>query len=167
MPRIACFRTSTGTPMPRATAMTMTIGRAGDATVTPTMTIGPVGALTSAPSAAIRAIPGKAAAGEAGAAAEVGAAAGAAAAAGSLRPPTQDFPRQHHAHHLDRPFSDHEAARIAPHVGDRHLGGEPHAAVDLHATVGHPEAELGAHDLGHVALVPGGDAGIGARGELI
>src|SRR5215813_8959214 len=105
MPRIACSRTST--PMPRATAMTMTIGRAGDATATPTMTTGPVGALTSAPSAAIRAIPGKAAAGEAGAG-EVGADGAAAAAAGSLRPPAQDLPRQHHAHHLDRPFGDHE-----------------------------------------------------------
>jgi hypothetical protein len=49
----------------------------------------------------------------------------------------------------------------------RHFGREPHAAVNLQAAVGDAKAELGARDLGHIAFVPGGNAGVGARGELI
>jgi hypothetical protein len=39
--------------------------------------------------------------------------------------------------------------------------------VNLHAAVGDTEAKLGAGDLCHIAFVPGGDAGIGPRRELI
>jgi len=39
--------------------------------------------------------------------------------------------------------------------------------VNLHAAVGHTEAQLGADDLCHIAFVPGGNAGIGSRGKLI
>ena len=58
--------------------------------------------------------------------------------------------------------------RASRHIlRDRHFGREPHAAVDLHAAVGDAEAQLGAGDLCHIAFVPRGNAGIGARGELI
>src|SRR5438034_2177413 len=57
------------------------------------------------------------------------------------------------AHHLDRAAGDHEAARPAPQPLDRHLGGKPHRAVELHAAVRRLEGELGAEDLDHVGLV--------------
>jgi hypothetical protein len=51
----------------------------------------------------------------------------------------------------------------APHLGDRHFQRQAHRAVDLHAAVGDAEAELGAGDLGHEALVPRERAGVGAQ----
>src|SRR6516165_8654856 len=79
----------------------------------------------------------------------------------------QNLSRQHPAHDLDRPFGDHEAAGIAPHLRDRQLGGKSHAAMDLHAAVGNPKAELSAGDFRHIAFMPCGNARIRARGQLI
>ena len=35
--------------------------------------------------------------------------------------PAEDFARQHHAHDLHRSLGNHEAARVAPHLRDRHF----------------------------------------------
>src|SRR3954470_10740519 len=79
----------------------------------------------------------------------------------------EDFAGERRADDFGRSAGDQIAARPSPHGLDGKFRRQTGCAVELHATVGRLETELRAEDLGHIGVVPAGDALVDLPGRAM